>query len=414
MSKDPSKSRIFVVGPSATGKSSCGRAIANNLGLGYVDVDDVVAQQLTMPVDLVFAERGAEFYQEANSEVLKEICTDPTYERSLIVAGAITPLSRKSREALVGSSRLIICFDASPESISERIFKSTSTSTEHAAHPLLRVKNPSRIISLLKAFRQPFFAIADIVIATDGKSLVDVCVETIAAIKEECPELVQSSMNSFDLVYSKDPSKLYYPNPSPPLRWLVESGAVKSGFALDLGCGEGRNALFLAKQGFQVVAVDISIEGAFKLHLIAEQLGLENIRCLCEDIRHFEIEPQKYDLIVASTVLDHLERAEGEKAIEKLKRGLKSGGYAYVSAFTTKDPGYLVERAGSSQGTATEQTKISETAQFVKTYFEESELKRKFSDCDIVFYKESVEEDRSHGPPHQHGIARLICRVPLP
>lgn len=189
MSKDPSKSRIFVIGPSATGKSSCGRIVANNLGIGYVDVDDVVAQRLNMPVDLIFAERGAEFYREANSEVLKEICTDPTYKRSLIVAGANTPLSSTSREALVGSSRLIICFDASPESISERIFKSISTSAEHAAHPLLRVKNPSQMISLLKAFRQPFFAIADVVIATDGKSLVDVCAEATAVIKYECPEL---------------------------------------------------------------------------------------------------------------------------------------------------------------------------------------------------------------------------------
>lgn len=218
-------------------------------------------------------------------------------------------------------------------------------------------------------------------------------------------------MNSFDLFYGKDPSSLYYPNPSPPLRWLVESGAVKPGLALDLGCGEGRNTLFLANQGFHVVAVDISIEGTFKLHLIAEQLGVENIMCLCEDIRNFQIELKRYGFIVASTVLDHLERTEGDRIIEKLKRGLKSGGYAYVSTFTTKDPGYLVMRARGRQGTTTEQSRISETAQFVKTYFEEGELKRKFSDCDIIFYEESVEEDRSHGQPHQHGIARLICRV---
>jgi SAM-dependent methyltransferase len=41
------------------------------------------------------------------------------------------------------------------------------------------------------------------------------------------------------------------------VRW-VESERVPRGAAIDLGCGQGRNAVFLARQGWQVQAVDIS------------------------------------------------------------------------------------------------------------------------------------------------------------
>lgn len=39
----------------------------------------------------------------------------------------------------------------------------------------------------------------------------------------------------------------------------IESGEVKRGSALDLGCGTGTNSIFLAKQGFQTVGVDFSV-----------------------------------------------------------------------------------------------------------------------------------------------------------
>ncbi|MFZ2640762.1 MAG: class I SAM-dependent methyltransferase [Verrucomicrobiia bacterium] len=46
--------------------------------------------------------------------------------------------------------------------------------------------------------------------------------------------------------------------PSTQLRLLLESGAVKPCRALDLGCGTGTNAIFLAQQGFNATGVDLS------------------------------------------------------------------------------------------------------------------------------------------------------------
>jgi SAM-dependent methyltransferase len=46
--------------------------------------------------------------------------------------------------------------------------------------------------------------------------------------------------------------------PDPQLVEMVESGAIAPGRALDIGCGTGTNAIFLAQHGFDVLGVDIS------------------------------------------------------------------------------------------------------------------------------------------------------------
>ena len=61
-----------------------------------------------------------------------------------------------------------------------------------------------------------------------------------------------------------------------PNRFLVEEAAgLAPGRALDLACGEGRNALWLAERGWQVTAVDFSSVGLEKARRLASERGLE-------------------------------------------------------------------------------------------------------------------------------------------
>ena len=63
--------------------------------------------------------------------------------------------------------------------------------------------------------------------------------------------------------------------------------------ALDIAAGNGRNALFLAEQGFSVDAVDISDAG---LNLFAAEHA--NIHPICADLDDFDIPANRYDLII--------------------------------------------------------------------------------------------------------------------
>ena len=71
--------------------------------------------------------------------------------------------------------------------------------------------------------------------------------------------------------YADEPPDIPAPDP-----FLVQhNDLLKSGRALDLACGRGGNAIFLAESGYAVDAVDISDIALARLQVYSEQLGLD-------------------------------------------------------------------------------------------------------------------------------------------
>lgn len=208
---------------------------------------------------------------------------------------------------------------------------------------------------------------------------------------------------SFDQVYGEPDEPFYYGlRPTRELEEYLERVKPSGGKALDLGCGEGRNTLLLARYGFYVHAVDISAKGLRKLEKYAHSHGLEGVEYIVADVRQFQPRPDFYDVVVAVTLLDHLEREEGRKVVETIQSALKPGGFTFIEVFTRHDPGARLaseKRAGEG---------ISDTASFIKHYFNDGELAAWFAGLELTHYEEKIEYDDKHGTPHFHGLARLI------
>jgi SAM-dependent methyltransferase len=84
-----------------------------------------------------------------------------------------------------------------------------------------------------------------------------------------------------------------------PNRFVAEELAgLAAGRALDLGTGEGRNAIWLAEQGWQVTAVDFSAVGLAKAAELAAGRGVTGIRWVRADLRGYQPAPAAYDLIL--------------------------------------------------------------------------------------------------------------------
>lgn len=66
---------------------------------------------------------------------------------------------------------------------------------------------------------------------------------------------------------------------------------------LDLGCGEGRNAIWLAVQGHDVTGVDVSDVAISRASAIAEEIGVP-VTYLAADVQTWEPEPESFDLVV--------------------------------------------------------------------------------------------------------------------
>lgn len=83
-----------------------------------------------------------------------------------------------------------------------------------------------------------------------------------------------------------------------PNRFLVaEAAGLAPGRALDLACGEGSNAIWLAELGWQVTAVDFSEVAIAKARERAARDGVD-VEFLCADLLDFEPEEDAFDLVL--------------------------------------------------------------------------------------------------------------------
>lgn len=95
--------------------------------------------------------------------------------------------------------------------------------------------------------------------------------------------------------------------------------------------GEGRNAIYAAREGWSVDAFDISKKGRKK----AQELAKRNhvvINYYLSNYSDFKIEEDSYDAI--GLIYAHLHSSKRRKIHKKLLRGLKSGGHIILEAFS--------------------------------------------------------------------------------
>lgn len=116
-----------------------------------------------------------------------------------------------------------------------------------------------------------------------------------------------------------------------PVAFLKEQlGRLAKGKALCLAAGEGRNAVYLAQQGFEVVAVDISAKGLEKCRTLARKRGVE-VQTLVADLREFDMGQAQYDLITDFYYYD-------PTLFPKVMAALKPGGIFILQNFSIDQP----------------------------------------------------------------------------
>jgi SAM-dependent methyltransferase len=120
-----------------------------------------------------------------------------------------------------------------------------------------------------------------------------------------------------------------------PNRWLeAEAHRIRrGGRVLSLGEGEGRNAVWLAEQGWQVVAVDASAVGLEKARRLAEARGVE-LTTVVADVATWRPAAASFDGVVL--VYLHLPPAARPAVHAAAAAALRPGGVLVVEAFTPR------------------------------------------------------------------------------
>ncbi|MBI9048122.1 MAG: class I SAM-dependent methyltransferase [Anaerolineaceae bacterium] len=106
---------------------------------------------------------------------------------------------------------------------------------------------------------------------------------------------------------------------------------LPTGQALSIGEGQGRNAVYLAKQGYAVTAVDASSVGIQQAGMFASQEQVE-INFINADLAAYKIESSKWNLILS--IYCHLPSEVRKSVHQQVVNGLAPGGMFLLEAFS--------------------------------------------------------------------------------
>jgi tellurite methyltransferase len=117
----------------------------------------------------------------------------------------------------------------------------------------------------------------------------------------------------------------------------ADSWPLPKGRALDIATGKGRNAIFLAEHGFQVVGVDIS-PVALEMARRAAQEKSVAVEWQEADLESVDLPEGDYDLVVNSRYLQR-------SLVPQIKKTLKPGGWVIFETYLTDQPsaGHLIK-----------------------------------------------------------------------
>ncbi len=122
-----------------------------------------------------------------------------------------------------------------------------------------------------------------------------------------------------ELVWSAEPNRLF----------AAEVGGLVPGRALDVACGEGRNAVWLAEQGWRVTGVDFSDVALAKAAELAAARGVE-VEWVVADVLDYHPEPRGFDLVALLYL--QLPRDELLRAVRSAVDAVAPGGTLVVLA----------------------------------------------------------------------------------
>lgn len=156
---------------------------------------------------------------------------------------------------------------------------------------------------------------------------------------------------------------VYQKEPADFLREHVD--ILPKGKALDIAMGEGRNAVFLAKNGFEVEGCDISEVAISKAYKLAEENGV-TIHAFTADLETYKLPENTYDVIICFYYLQR-------DLIPQIKNALKPGGVVVYETYTLEN---LEHGFGGPKNR--------------EYLLGQNELLRFFIDFQVIFYREII------------------------
>ncbi len=103
---------------------------------------------------------------------------------------------------------------------------------------------------------------------------------------------------------------------------------------LDIGCGEGKDAVYMAQKGYRVTAFDLTESGIRKTNRLAAERGVK-INAYTADINDFETD-EHFDIVYSTGTIQYLADENISGFFDKVRRITNPGGLNYFNVFVEK------------------------------------------------------------------------------
>lgn len=181
---------------------------------------------------------------------------------------------------------------------------------------------------------------------------------------------------------------IYGTEPNQEFKSCIAS--LKPGKLLLLGEGEGRNAVYAAKQGWDVTAVDFSTEAQAKAYNLAAKEGIE-LNYIISDVMEYTPVRGEFDMI--ALIYLHMPSVDFYCLVNNLRAGLSSNGRLFITGFHKSQMQY------SSGGPKKEDWLLCN-----------EDFEKEFSEYNIVFNM-NIEQMMDQGKGHQGLGSIVICEL---
>ena len=160
---------IVLIGFMGAGKTSISEYLKTLFAMDVIEMDQIIAEREGMSIPDIFEIHGEQYFRDLETNLLIEM---QSRKNVVISCGGGTPLRECNVVEMKKNGRVVL-LTASPETIFDRVKDS------HDRPVIENNKNVPFIADLMEKRRAKYEAAADIVINTDGKSIIEVCEELV-------------------------------------------------------------------------------------------------------------------------------------------------------------------------------------------------------------------------------------------
>lgn len=188
--------------------------------------------------------------------------------------------------------------------------------------------------------------------------------------------------------YARTPDRFIWGTQASSLAREAAALLTSCARVLDLGCGEGRDSVFLAQQGHEVVGLELSLDGLRKGARLAGGRG-RPVRWVCAAMPDLPLRAP-FALVYSCGSIHYVAREDRDALFRQLRELTPSGGYHAHVVFTER--------------------RIYREKGEVVHYFTPRELREVYRDWVIVRYAEGLIPCAQDGVRHVHSVETVLAR----